>query len=222
MKRLLLPILVLLLVSITAFGQNLRFGLTASPEFTFARILPDNVTSNGLTVGLAYGLLLDLSIDNNERYAFHTGFIHKLTGLNLEVAVKDANDSIVRTDTRKLKIQYIEIPLTIRLRTNEIGYITYWGQFGFTPGINVSARMDQESTDQSPMQNFKNQKIGGDIGFANLSLTFGGGIEYSVSSSTQLLAGLYYDNGFTNVYSPDDINDKISLRSLGLRLGVLF
>jgi hypothetical protein len=221
MKRLIFPLFVLLALVMNTYGQSLRFGLTASPEFTFARILPDNVTSNGLTVGFAYGLLLDLRIDNNERYAFHTGFIHKLTGLNLDVDVKDVNDSILRKDTRNLKIQYIEVPLTIRLRTNEIGYITYWGLFGFTPGINVSARMDQESTDPA-FSDIKNEKIGADIGFANLSLTFGGGIEYSVSSSTHLMAGLYYNNGFTNVYSPDDVDDKISLRSLGLRLGVLF
>lgn len=222
MKRLLFSILVLFLCSLTIFGQNLRFGLTATPQVGFPRILAGNVTNAGVKLGLSYGLLIDFSIDNNERYAFSTGFLHTITGLNLDVDIKNAaGDSIIRTDSRNLKIQYIEIPLTIRLRTNEIGYITYYGQFGFVPGINVSSRMDQESTEPGDEYNFTNKKIK-EIGFANLALHIGIGMEYSVSSSTQLLGGIYYSNGFTNVYNPKDIGDKISLRQIGLRLGVLF
>ena len=222
MKRVFFFLLVLLMGSFVTFGQNLRFGLTATPQFGFPCILASNVRSTGVKVGLSYGLLLDLRIDNNERYAFSTGFLHTLTGMNLDVDIKNAaGDSIIRTDSRNLKLQYIEIPLTIRLRTNEIGYITYYGQFGIVPGINVSSRLDQESTDPSAEYNFTNEKIK-DAGFANLSLHFGLGLEYSVSSSTQLMGGLYYSNGFTNVYKPDDIHDKISLRNIGLRLAVLF
>lgn len=221
MKRILPLLVVLLFFSVTSMGQNVRFGLTGSPQFDFARILPNNVESGGVRLGFSYGLLIDLRIDNNERYAFATGLLHTLTGLNLDVNYSDTAGTVIRTDQRTLKIQYIEIPLTMRLRTNEIGYMTYYGQIGLIPGIRVSSRLDQESNAADPSLTFENQKTK-DIGFLNLALQIGAGVEYSVSSSTHLVGGLYYNNGFTNVYDGDNVNDKISLRNLGIRLGVLF
>ena len=43
-----------------------------------------------------------------------------------------------------IKLKYLEIPLTLRLRTNEIGYITYWVQVGVGLGFNIKARATDE------------------------------------------------------------------------------
>lgn len=204
--------------SLTA-QSNVRFGLTATPLFQWPNILDPTTKNDGMKLGLQYGLLMDFLIGQNERYAFHTGFMHSMGGLRLQVA--DADSSGPRVDKRNLKVQHIDIPLSIRLRTNEIGYMTYYGQFGFTPGITVSRRIDQTSSSEEAQYTFTNQKTK-DVKPFNIPLSLGGGVEYSVGGGTSLMAGLFFDNGFTNFYDGSGVTDRITMRRIGLRIGVLF
>lgn len=201
-------------------AQQFRIGLTASPEFNFPRILASNVSSGGVSVGLNYGLLVDFTIGEVERYAFSTGITHRMANVSIE-NIKLMDGSTEYTARQKLKLQYVEIPLTMRLRTNEIGYITYYGQMGFIPGILISSRYDQTADNSDPAYNFKNEKNKETVGL-NLSLHVGGGIEYSLGGATAVMVGLYYNNGFTKIYKASFLDDKVSLRNIGLRLGLLF
>ena len=92
---------------------------------------------------------------------------------------------------------------------------------GFVPVLLVSSRYDQKADNPDERFNFKNRKTNETVG-ANLSLHIGGGIEYSLGGATAVMAGLYYTNGFTNIYKTSFLNDKVSLRNIGLRLGILF
>ncbi len=201
-------------------AQQFRFGLTASPEFNFTRILASEVDPGGVSVGLNYGLLVDFTLGEVERYAFSTGITHRMANVTLD-NIKLTDASVEYTATQTLKLQYVEVPLTMRLRTNEVGYITYYGQMGFVPGILIASRYDQKADNTDPKYNFKNQKNSETVG-VNLSLHIGGGIEYSLGGATAVMAGLYYSNGFTNIYKTSFLDDKVSLRNIGLRLGILF
>lgn len=218
------PLLLFTLLSVALSGSvsaqsNVRFGLTATPLFQWPNILDPTTKNDAMKLGLQYGLLMDFLIGQNERYAFHTGFLHSMGGLRLAVA--DADSSGPRIDKRNLKVQHIDIPLSIRLRTNEIGYMTYYGQFGFTPGITVSRRIDQTSSSEDAQFTFTNQKTK-DIKPFTIPLSLGGGVEYSVGGGTSIMAGLFFDNGFTNFYDGSGVTDRITMRRIGLRIGVLF
>ena len=39
--------------------------------------------------------------------------------------------SFIKLQNRTIRAQYVNIPLFIKMKTNEIGYLTYFGQFGF-------------------------------------------------------------------------------------------
>ncbi len=201
-------------------AQQFRFGLTASPEFNFTRILASNISSGGVSVGLNYGLLVDFTLGEVERYAFSTGITHRMANVTFENITR-LDGAISYTATQKLKLQYVEIPLTLRLRTNEVGYITYYGQMGFVPGLLIASRYDQKADNPDDAYNFKNRKNETSKLF-NLSLHVGAGIEYSLGGATAVMAGLYYNNGFTDISRASYFNDKISLRNIGLRLGILF
>jgi len=41
------------------------------------------------------------------------------------------NVFIPRNIDQSYNLKYVEIPLSLKLRTNEIGYLTYYGNFGF-------------------------------------------------------------------------------------------
>jgi opacity protein-like surface antigen len=126
--------------------------------------------------------------------------------------------------TRDYRLQYVEVPLTLKLRTNEIGYITYWGQFGIVPGLNINAKGDDTvdflygksdtgwgETDRVSFSS-EDEDIKNDINIFRVGLLIGAGIEYSLSGNTAVLAGITYNNGFTDVLDGDlvvtDESDK--------------
>lgn len=224
MKKLFFILITVFLVTNVMFGQSTRFALTASPIFSFGKSHDAEITNNGVYLGLNYGIMADFVINGNERYAFRTGFTHTLTGAKLQTTVMDTSNNII-TVNQNLKYQYIDIPLTIALKTNETGYFTYYGLFGFTPGFKISSRIDETVTNDpngfyTPRVN---EKLEGAQAF-NVSLTLGGGLQYSFGSGTSLIAGLEYNNGFTSIWNDKDgdNDDKLSLRNITLRLGFLF
>lgn len=226
MRKLILLLIIAVAFGQTSYGQDFRFGLTASPTFSFVNSNASQVEGDGLKVGLNYGLLVDYLIGANETYAFSTGLTHHLTGAKLTVQDDLHDTSTTITRSQDLKIQYVEIPLTLRLRTNEIGYMTYYGQFGFKGGFVVSRRYDQEAPPAYPDLNVDNEK-NGNVNVLNLGITIGGGLEYNLGGSTSILAGLEYNNGFTNILNDKEIyagliDDKVSLRNVTLKVGVLF
>jgi hypothetical protein len=214
-----LVITALLCLSSAIYAQKARIGLTFSPTFGFLRTLDPNLEKSGARAGFSYGLLFDYRIDNNERYAFSSGFFHSLTGGNYIAHFPDTSGTDTLTVTHNLKPQYLNIPLTLRLRTNEIGYITYYGQFGLNLGVMVSPLENRTSVPAKPTDG-NNVKLEHNV-IPSIALHIGGGIEYSLSGATALLVGIFYDNGFTGVVNDPDFG-KISLRNIGLRAGIIF
>lgn len=209
----------LIVLATTLFAQKARIGLTFSPTFGFLRVLDPNHEADGARAGFSYGLLFDYRLDNNERYAFSSGFFHTLTGGNFIAHYPDSTGSDTLTVTHALKPQYINVPITLRLRTNEIGYITYYGQFGLNLGAMVAPRENRQSTPAQP-DDGNNVKIDRNV-IPNIALHIGAGIEYSLSGATALIAGLFFDNGFTGLINDPD-REKVTLRNIGLRAGIIF
>lgn len=222
--RKLLIFLITVIVSFSAYTQSdVRFGLTFSPQMAWLKIDNSEFDNEGTELGFNYGVLFDLYLNDIERYAFSTGLIISHTGGQYtfpQPQVDSLGNTIVASVSRNLNLQYVEVPVTLRLRTNEIGYITYYGQFGFAPGVVIRAREDREVTLAGVTTGEENIKAN-NINALNLALYLSAGIEYSLSQSTAILAGIYFNNGFTNVVNDDD-SEKIALNNLGLRLGILF
>ena len=224
MKKIILSVGIFCLVITTMRAQEFRFGLTASPVFDWLRVEGDKSENIGTKVGFQYGLLFDQTIGSVERYAFSTGLI--INYANSGITYSDSLLGVPFTTEWDAKTQYIEIPLTVRLRTNEINYISYYGQFGVTPGICIKARGDYSVDGEVVYSdiNFrdKDNESGIQYELFNVSLTLGAGLEYSMAENTSIMAGIFFQNGFANVID-DDIEDNSStLKQFGIRLGVLF
>ncbi|HWA07071.1 MAG TPA: porin family protein [Ignavibacteria bacterium] len=229
MKKIVCSIAFICILFQFAQAQQFRFGLTASPVFNWYSIDGDTYSNDGLRLGFEYGILFDQTIGNVERYAFATGLIINSGGGGIIYS-----DSLGNNVTFTNRVQYIDIPLTIKLRTNEVNYVTYYGLFGLTPGIAIRARGDAEF-DPDPFGlttldfdlrkdndlNYKYQPVA-------MSLTLGAGMEYAMTENTALTGGIFFQNGFTNVINDDDSNasgaedNNTRLKQFGIRLGVLF
>ena len=220
MKKIVVIITLSLLTTFSLTAQNFRFGLTASPLLSWFGVSGDDVQSDGVKLGFQYGLLFEGNIGPADNYVFSSGLIINSAGGFLTGG--DSSDVFYIT----IRSTYIEIPLSLKLRTNEVNYMRYYGQFGLTPGINIKARYDQEDANGNLIvddYNLKEKTATGDkYNLFNVSLTLGLGAEYSLTETTVLTGGLFFQNGFMNVYENSVTNENIQLKQLGLRLGVLF
>ncbi len=244
-------ILTLGLNSYAQVSDMFRLGLSANPFVSFLGSNDPLITPAGANVGFHLGFDAELffgpaAIDE-KNYAITTGFgivfnnggalTHTDGGLlwqskDLRTPLIDATGTIVPLpDGAKLgyKMQMLRVPLGIKMRTNEIGYFRYFGHVPFHLDIRTQARGTVES---STINTDNPQNINGDAGLLNLSWGIGGGAEYSLSTGTSLVAGLFYHNGFLDVTNNKGTQNstqgvtaedsKTIINALTLKIGILF
>src|SRR5690606_18857619 len=96
----------------------------------------------------------------------------------------------------KFKMQYLEIPLSIKLKTDENNNMKWYGQFGLTTDFRIGAKQNVERAN-TPLAD--NVKATDNTKFLRAGMIIGGGVEYRLSGKTSLLGGLTYNNGLTNI-----------------------
>lgn len=230
MKKLLI-IASFILISMSIFAQEepaFHFGVKASPSLAWLRSDTKGYASDGSKFGFSYGLITDFNFAS--KYAFSTGIDITYRGgkfktvQELKTIVNE--DSVISTSAAYV-LQYLEIPITLKLKTNEIGSVTYYVQVGVAPGINIRARKNYESTTQTTVlgtqytTTAEESKLDAqnEINNLNLSMIIGGGVEYTLSGQTVLVGGIQFNNGFLDVF---DDTPKVNSNYLALTLGILF
>ena len=229
MKIKLLILSIFLLATIKGQSQEVRFGITANPGIVWVK--PDNATvsSDGVRFGFDFGLVVDYVFGSQERYAFNSGLNLFISGANIKGT---STDSLGNTFTSSLtaKANYLEIPITIKLRSNEISYFTFYGQLGFAPQIKVRSRADFSYTDINGTVTGENVKFEDIPAYPktiekvapfDAKLLVEAGLEYEIAENTVLVAGLFFNTGFINMFVDND-SERIVARNMGLRLSVLF
>ena len=222
-----------LLVFVLAFSvtaawcqdNNFRFGVKVQPALAWFRVdAPDepNFKSDGMPFGFGYGFITDFAF--TDRYSFSTGLEIAYRGGKTVYSYTETNGTNVvnYTQRTKLSLQFVEIPLTLKLRTNEIGYITYFFQAGLAPGYAIRTRAEIEVND---VVIDDNKDYSDQINEFNLSMILGAGAEYSLGGSTSLLLGITFNNGFLDLIDDSGFNGaevKGNSNYLALMLGVMF
>lgn len=212
-------VIFLFFIANTTFSQGLRLGLVVNPEVSWISSDINKVKTDGNRFGIDFGLNADIFFAKN--YAFATGLtINNIGGkLNysdpISLKTTDSVYNFAGGTTIAYKLQYIKLPISIKLKTNQIGYFTYYGQFGLTPQILIGAKADVSS------YNISDVNIIDEINFFNLAYNVGGGIEYAIGGSTAITLGAIYTNGFVDV-TKNNIKDKAVVNTVTFKLGVLF
>ena len=221
MKKLFIVILFSILSS-SLFAQqtpfyNFRLGLTAHP--TFGWLKPENGKADGLSLGFSYGLIGDF--DFAENYSFSTGLtVTTINGKSTEInpsSYHPVGNTNILAYNLKYKLQYIEVPLTLKLKTGQIGEQRYYGQFGLSNDFNIGAKQDVSQGGQTIADNTDIKKI---TNFYRAGLILRAGTEFAIDNHTMLTLGLTYNNGFTDISS--DNNRTIRSHYIGLNFGVFF
>ena len=191
--------------------QTFNFGLKATPTISWLRVDAEGISNDGIRIGFTYGLVTEFKFSTN--YAFATGIDVSYRGGKFKYSL--GNDEVSFTQ----KLQFLDVPVALKLRTNEIGYMKYYGTFGFLPGVIIKATesIDSESPFVEDRSNRSNQS---DFTVFNIGLLVGAGAEYNLGGKTSITAGITYNNGIIDILKEKDA--QMNSDCISLNLGVFF
>ncbi|MCX6257868.1 MAG: porin family protein [Bacteroidia bacterium] len=202
--------------------SKLRLSLVVSPQVSWMKPDISDVVYDGLRLGFKFGLNVDYFFTGN--YSFSTGLlINNLGGIlryktPVKFIVSDSTYYFQNDAQVTYKLQYIEVPLLIKLKTNQIGYYTWYGVFGLNPMFNIRARGDADQLSVS------DANISKEVNFFNMGYSIGGGAEYAIGNKLSISGGIVFSNGFTDVTTniSGRKNDRTVLNSITFQIGFLF
>jgi hypothetical protein len=237
MKKVILLAGICLLISHTAFSQvkPFRFGLKLAPNIGWVAPDSEDYEKDGVSPGFSWGFISDFTITEN--YFVGTGF--NISYLHGKIQYPYKTDIIKDPDTtsytgtmnRMLKLQYIELPETLKMKTNKFDKLQVYGQIGFSLGFNVKAKSEDnfsyKSSTGSSMVETDEREISDELTLLKGALVLGGGIEYYIDNSTSIVVGVTFSNGLSNVLkgtntADPSIEQKATASYIELTLGVIF
>lgn len=237
-------------------GKSFRFGLRLDPSINWFKV--DNekkFESAGASVGFGWGLHTEIKLSDNASWTNAIGLFYDKGKVNFAPTVGTADsvyyllngDDVLiefpgtefddtlpsgttqyRLGTRSYTVNYAHLQTCIKMKTKEIGMITYFGQFGLNLGIKTKARANDLAQARTGVtlagdtyaSESEKEKIDitKDAAFMKLGINIGFGLEFNISGTTSAFACLSYNHGFTNVVSKNsdflkttDDADKIYL-----------
>lgn len=227
--------------STETFGK-LRIGAMIAPGLSWMRPSAEKdglqtQRSAGNKLGFMYGLMFDYQFAPN--YAIISGLQINSTGGIIETANPAAADMWASKTHMNYSLQYLEIPIGIKLKSDPINKIRIFGQAGLSMGFNIGKKATYEIV--------QSRSIGGDTTFTSdakekltggignvapimFQMNLGAGIQYAVSRNVDAYVGIFFNNGFAPNATDPTKNDKLPkftdgntrMNSVSLRLGFYF
>lgn len=261
MKKALILIFVLALGAGKAFAQdennlkNFRFGLVAAPSLNWYK--PEDVKkmeSNGIKAGFGWGLQMEFrlnkvaSLVTGLQINYDRGNLHFVDTANFlydtqedaYLAIEDtAGKTFVgyKLNDRLYKTNYVVLPLVLKMKTGEIGMMTYFGEFGLNSSFRLKAKANDEVTQyasgfpKSTLADIDNTK---DMNILRFQLHVGGGFEYNLAGTTSMFVGIGFNYGFSNVLQKESeylgtnaatwtpFKQQATANNVALSVGILF
>ncbi|RTQ53485.1 PorT family protein [Hymenobacter gummosus] len=222
MKKALLALALLTGGAVTTASAQVEIGLKVSPSVSSLAATSPPVTSfkkDGSLASIGGGLVVDYFFGQN--YAFSTGL--QLTSKGGSIRYVQDDQLGKPSDVQKVRLQYVEVPVTVKLFTNEVATDVklYFQVGGVVSGL-TGARIDGEKFYRGTQDKSRSHFL-----FADFGLLGGTGVEYQLGQSTKVFAGVSYHHGllnidryFDNSRSFDDVS--IKNREIALDLGLKF
>lgn len=219
-------------------GSVFRFGILINGEYSFSE---NFAIGFGLGLGSGGGKINFTGSSNNDTVHYYYNDDNGLIPLADTAGLKGKWEHYKLVD-RTYNSSYYLVPLSLKMRTNEIGHMRYF----FEPRLNIGLRKKVRANDnvvslkaggQSGTQ--KDLDITTDMSFMRLSVTLSAGGEYYLSGSTALTFSLGFDYGLSNVVQKDSdvllktpyasdnvtpkaIEQKFTQSGVVLAVGILF
>ncbi len=203
MKKLFLS-LSAILASATAASAQVEIGVKISPSISYLRAeSPSSTAFASESSKFSFGGALIVDYFFGENYAFGTGLALTGKGGSISYFEQDLRVPPQPTGTRvnqKIATQYIEVPITLKLFTNELAPATrLYFQLGGSLAVPIATRINSEKFYRDPYDNNNETKASEHVFALDANALLGAGVEYQLGRSTKLLAGLSYHRGLVNL-----------------------
>ena len=203
-----LLILIFCLSVFTSFGQA-EIGIKFSPSISANRVSTDSdsltYSNDGTGLRFVFGVIVDLPL--SEKYYFSSGLMY--SPKRAAVVIENLGQK------EAYKIQYLQIPATVKLFTEELFLDTkLFFQIGLIGEIKVTDK--EEDVNNELIESFK---------AVDTSLTLGAGFERNFGIANVWFAGFSYSRGLINIVSDSNPNfDDFSIKNdmYQIDLGIKF
>lgn len=199
------------------------FGLKAAPQISWIKPNVDTYEAAGAKIGFAWGFIAEFNFTEN--HSICTGFNMLFNGGKLKFpAIQDGETG---TMTRDYALKYVEIPVSLKMRTNDINGLRYFGRIGIGTALKIGAKNTDEFTPEggttitSKKANYK------DAALFRESLMVGLGAEYEIKEGPKLGVELTFNNGLTNILNGKNtldtsVKEKATSNFFELAFSVIF
>lgn len=214
MRKYLLLLGSLLLVSPLMAQNGLKFGLQVSPLIGWSNVIDDNENNSvadktgydfSSRAGFSYGATLSWGLVDNLAILSGVNIVNKGYSRTVEGSIfPDSLDLPAGSVAEQtVRMTTVEIPLLLKGRTPEIaGGLRIVGKFGASLDLAVGYRNEYETLRPD---NYGMEEVSGTINGAldylrpiNVSFVVGGGIDWNFPVGT-VSAGITYHQGLTNM-----------------------
>jgi hypothetical protein len=222
MKKLITASSLLVLLSCHIASAQIKIGLNISPTINFNRVgllTSDkgyDIASDGASLGFIGGPEVSFFFGSASNYSVTFGLWYavKHGKYTRTTPTTMPDNSIVLIDsTRKTILQYLQIPVTFKLYTNEISTdLKLYFQVGASADLLIGGRE-------------VGSKIKSTTGYRafDSSVILGGGVRYALGENTALMLGLRYTRGLMNTLTkPENNNFKVTNDMISLDFGIMF
>lgn len=203
---------VFILFSWCAVGQA-KIGIQLNPTFSSNRVESQsnlvNVSNDNASLKFKFGPVVDIPI--SETYYFFTGVLY--APKQAAIIISDSNTGIAISELYNL--QYLQIPLAMKLYTNEIALDT---RLYFALGVLAEFKIHEEADKKQYISINKFRII-------DTSLMLSAGVEYNIGLNTALFGGLTYNRGLINAITEHlPLDEDIMMKNdlISIDLGVKF
>lgn len=259
--------------------RNFRFGLNIAPSVNWLRPEGKIISTDGADIKFGGGITMEFRLarvasiktgfqilSSGGKLKYNNGGENAAGSSTVSYYYNNDDDKIVeykkdhapsssethyQLNNRQYKATYLVIPVLLKLKTKEIGMMTYYGEFG----LNSSFRWKGKVNDELAVLDIPN--YGAPASKTNISLTreysiytaalnFGLGSEVNLSGTTSLTVGVNYNLGFTNAlyqkskylqkrtnsvnfsqldptaYTVQPLEQKVKQNAVVLTVGILF
>lgn len=226
-------------------SKSFQLGLTFSPNINWTKQSQGPMSPNGSKFGYSWGFMADFNLNKNKQNYF-LNFEFLSTRVFNKIRIKEDGTVFTRKNNTSsfdqvdltYNINYIEVPISLKLKFNEIGYVTWFAQIGITPSILYSSKAKwtgivANSSDEVSVEYYKNNSgefddnefhnFSDDSKYYRFGTFLGAGMEYRFSGNTALLASIRYNNGLSNFLNDkEDPRVKATNKFIALHVGLLF
>lgn len=206
-----------------------QFGFKVAPNIGWVKPDANDYERTGTKLGFNWGFTGEFFLMEN--YSFNTGF--NVIYLNGKYSYPDQRNETGNAfnglNNREFRMQYLQLPAILKMKTNEFNNMRAYGQVGFGLGFLLRAKADDVFSPIGGGAAIEDNDIDVKSEFRNTRESFiiGAGLEFPLGGSTFMKAGLLFDNGFIDVFKDQNkvnpsVEQKGIMNFLELQISLLF